>query len=218
MTKNKEKKGRIKKDNVTILILTVILVILLISIGVMTANIFKKDKVEVKEVKIVDNIKNYGYSVTENNTEYYKKLFGELKEILKQDEVNEEEYAKKIAQLFVADFYDLNSKQSKNDVGGTQFVYASYKETFLKFATDSNGIYYYVQSNLYEDRKQTLPIVTEVTVTSANKVSYNYNTLRDEEAYRVTLGVNYKTNLGYPKVVTVTLVHNEDKLEVVEMK
>ena len=46
--------------------------------------------------------------------------------------VDEEKYATYISQMFLADFYTLNSALNKNDVGGVQFVYKDYQEDFLK--------------------------------------------------------------------------------------
>ena len=50
-------------------------------------------------------------------------MFKELKEILNKDKVDEEEYVKKISEMFIYDFYSLNYKVAKTDIGGTDFVY-----------------------------------------------------------------------------------------------
>ena len=120
--------------------------------------------------------------------------------------------------MFVADFYDLNSKLNKNDVGGYQFVYEGYQDTFKRFASDVNGVYYYVENNIYGDRKQDLPVVEEVSIANIENIPYAYGSISDTDAYNITVSVTYKKDLGYPKSVDLILIHSNDKIEVVEMK
>lgn len=213
----KKQNVKIKKVNVLIVILVIILVALLITIGVLAKNILKKDK-KTAEPEVVDKIGNYGYYLTDRSTSYFKELYEELKALVRKDNFDEKEYASLIAKMFVADFYDLDSKASKSDVGGVQFVYDKFQDTFVKFASDSNGIYYYVKSDLYGDRKQTLPKVKSVEVTSVKNTKFTNKKYVDEKAYEVKTKVTYATDLGYPKSVKVVLVHNSKKLEVVEVK
>ena len=213
----KKQNVKIKKVNVLIVILVIILVALLITIGVLAKNILKKDK-KTAEPEVVDKIGSYGYYLTDRSTSYFKELYEELKALVRKDNFDEKEYASLIAKMFVADFYDLDSKASKSDVGGVQFVYDKFQDTFVKFASDSNGIYYYVKSDLYGDRKQTLPKVKSVEVTSVKNTKFTNKKYVDEKAYEVKTKVTYATDLGYPKSVKVVLVHNGKKLEVVEVK
>lgn len=215
------KKRKLNYSNVIICGLAIFLVIMLIITGVLAYGIIKDmfGKEETKEVEIVDNIGEYGYELTENNTEYFESLYYELKDVLnnKESETFDSDYASLVARLFVADFYDLNSKLNKTDVGGVQFVYKSYRETFKQFASDANGIYYYVENNIYGDREQELPIVKEVTVTETTNIPYTYEDINDTNAYQIKLYIEYEKDLGYPKHATVTLIHTDDKIEVVKM-
>lgn len=213
------KKKKIKYDNVVIFGLIGLLVLLLLITGILVFGIYKDTfGSNVEGVEIVDTIDKYGYQLTENHTDYYKDLFNELKDLLSKEDYSDSEYAKLIAKLFVADFYDLNSKLNKNDVGGYQFVYKGYQETFKKFASDVNGVYYYVENNIYGDRKQDLPVVEEVSITSIENIPYAYGSISDTDAYNITVSVTYKKDLGYPKSVDLILIHSNDKIEVVEMK
>ena len=133
---------KIKKDNIFILILVIVLVALIISLVFMAKGILKKEKGTVQETQIVDKMDDYGYYLTDHNTKYYNELYDELKKVLSENPVDEEKYAKLIAQLFAVDFYDLDSKLSKSDVGGTQFIAEDYKDVFIKTANDIDGIYY----------------------------------------------------------------------------
>ena len=214
---SKPKKSKLKRDNIFILIFSIILVALLITLGIMAKNIFTKEET-VEEAKVVDEIKDFDYKLTDHNTDYFKELFEELKKVLNEDEVDESKYATLVAELFVTDFYDLNSKLSKNDVGGTQFILPKYKDTMIKKATSYDGIYYYVKSNLYGKRVQELPVVKKVEVNSLTNTNYKYGTINDPKAYKATVQVTYEKDMGYQKTVNITMIHNEEKLYIVEIK
>lgn len=216
---HKRKSNRkIKKDNIFILILVIVLVALIISLVFMAKGVLKKNKGSVQETQIVDKMDDYGYYLTDHNTKYYNELYDELKKILSENPVDEEKYAKLIAQLFTVDFYDLNSKLSKSDVGGTQFIAQDYKDVFIKTANDIDGIYYYVKSDLYGERKQDLPVVVNAEVVSLKNTSFKYDKIVDEKAYIVDVNLTYEKDLGYQKSVSLTIVHNDKKLEIVEVK
>lgn len=213
------KKKKIKYGNVVIFGLIGLLVLLLLITGILVFGIYKDTfGSNVEDVEIVDIIDKYGYQLTENHTDYYKELYNELKDLLNKEDYSDSEYAELVAKMFVADFYDLNSKLNKNDIGGYQFVYEGYQDTFKRFASDINGVYYYVENNIYGDRKQDLPVIKEVSIESINNVPYAYGSISDTDAYSVTVSITYKKDLGYPKSVDLILIHSNDKIEVVEMK
>ncbi len=213
----KRTKKKLKKDNILIVILTLVLIGLLVWLASMTLDIFKKDEPDTKEKEIVDKVDTHGYYLTDHNTKYYKELYEQLKDVLKGDPIDDEEYATLVAKMFTADFYDLNSKLSKTDVGGIQFILPAFQDTFIKTATDSKGMYYYVQSNLYDERKQNLPAVSEVEVTSIKKLAYNYQQLNDDNAYQASVRITYEKELGYPKNVNLKLAHYDNKIYVIEV-
>lgn len=208
----KKRKRRIKLKKIFLLVL---IIGLLVYIGVHIINNTKKQG-PAKEIEVIDTIDDFGYELNENETKYYKGLFDKLKEILKEENYNEEEYATIIAQLFVTDFYDLDSKIMKSDIGGTQFVYEGYREDFEKGA--KAGMYKYVESNVYGDRKQELPVVKEVTQETIENNVFSYNNTSDSNAYYVTMNIGYTKDLGYPIKVGVVLIHNNDRLEVAKLE
>lgn len=214
----KKSKIKLRKDNLFIFFLIIILIVLLITLFVLGKNVFKKTGGNVEEVKVVDSIDNFDYNLEENKSNYYKKLFNELKELLNSDNVNEEEYAKLVTKLFVADFYDLNSKSSKSDIGGTQYVHSDYQSQFEKKAKSKKGIYYYVKNNLDGNRKQELPKVKNVEIVSLKNSVFNFEKIKDDKSYVVDASITYEKDLGYQKNVTITLIHNNKKLEIVEIK
>ena len=213
----KKSNVRVKKVNILIVVLAIIFIVLAIVIAVLAKDIFKKEK-KVAEPAVVDKIGSYGYYITDRSTSYFKELYEKLKSELQKDEVDEKTYASLVGQLFAADFYDLDSKASKSDVGGVQFIYDKFQETFIKTASDSKGMYYYVKSDLYGDRKQDLPKVKNVEVTSVKNTTFTNKKYKDDKAYEVKLKVEYASDMGYPTNVTVIMAHNGKKLEIVQVK
>lgn len=206
----KKKRRRIKKIFVIIFVLIILILIFLLG-----SKIIFKDSSIPEKVKVNDKIDEYGYILNDNETKYYKKTFNNLKNELSNDIVNEEEYAKLIAQLFVIDFFNLDNKENKNDVGGTQFVYKSFQSDFEKLAKES--IYKSIENDMYDSRNQELPIVVNTEVINVEKISYDYLDNNDKEAYEVTIEIEYKEDLGYQSECTIILVHSNDKLEIVKM-
>ena len=112
--------------------------------------------------------------------------------------------------------YSLDNKLNKNDIGGTQFVYADFVDDFNSIAQST--IYKSVENNMYGDRKQELPIVNEVIIDSIETKNFKYNDKIINDAYYVSLTVNYNKDLGYPKNIDLVLIKNNDKVEVVKMQ
>ncbi len=206
------KKRRMKKKPIIIAIL-----LLLVIIGASVYFIFfNKEETEVTEVKNVDTIEGYGYTLSENATEYYKSLFQELKDVLSEDDVDEEAYAELVVKLFLADFFNLDNKISNSDVGGLQFVYEDFREDFTSLA--STSMYKHVESNVYGDRDQDLPIVSSVLAEKQDNQSFTYGDNVDENAYVYNFTITYEEDMGYQEEGTITLIHSNDKLEVAAME
>lgn len=218
MKKNK----KIKYDNVLLIGFISIFFLLLVITGVLVVNVIKDLKgSKASVVEIVDKMDEFDYQLTGNNTSYFKELYYDLKELLKEQDREDfdEEYAKLVSQLFVADFYDLNSKLDKTDVGGVQFVWEDSRENFKNFATDSKtGVYYFVENNVYGKRTQELPSVTKVEIESIEQITYSEDGFEDDSAYKVVVSISYQKDLGYPKSCELILLHNQKKIEVIEMK
>lgn len=199
------------------LIMTFVFIILFISLGFCLKNILGllNNKSE-SEVEVLDSIKGYDYSLNENDSEYFKKVFKDLKKTLEAKKVDENEYAKLVSELFVIDFYSLDNSLSKNDVGGVQFVYKDYQDSFMKFAKD--GIYKYVENNIYGDRKQVLPKVTSVEITDIKQDTITFeNVTSDEKAYFIDLSITYEEDLGYQSSAKLVLIHSNNKLELAKL-
>lgn len=79
-------------------------------------------------------------------------------------------------------------------------------------------MYKYIKSNLYGNRKQKLPEVNDVEIKSIKQINYKNNNYQDKSGYQVEVNINYVTDYDYPKEVTLTLIHEENKLVIVEIK
>ena len=193
----------------------IIIVILIIALGGL--GLFKYYKKEPNTIKnttsIIKDIKEYGYSLDDRDTKYMEEEFNNLKDILSKEEIDYREYAKSIAKLFIIDFYTLNNKINKYDIGGIEYIYQDKQEDFKNKASDT--IYNDIIDNTYLDRVQELPEVTEVIINNIEEISVELND-NTYEGYFITLNINYKKDLGYDNEGSITLIKNNDKLEIVK--
>ena len=197
---------KIKKSvkRTLLIILIVLVVALLIFLGYKIYDNFLGGGSTIQP-EVVNTIDGYGYTLENDAPDGYVTLFNELKTLLEQDEVNEEEYAKLVARMLVYDFYNLDNKISKNDVGGTEFILEDYRDNFILEASET--VYKYIEHNIYQDREQKLPVVTSTEVTNVRTGQYRYDDYTDDNAYIITVQVGYEEDLGYPTEVTVKMLH-----------
>ena len=204
-----------KKAKTTLIAIVVILVVAVV--GIFTYKTFFSKPV-IKEAKVLKEIKNYGYVLKDNKSKKYQALFKDLAKILESDEVDYKAYASKLAEMFVVDFYSLSDKTAKTDVGGVDIVLPDILNNFLENA--ENTIYKYVESNIYNNRKQKLPEVNTVEVESVEKTTFTYNDTIDENAYQVKVKWDYTDSdfANYQKEATLIFVNKDKKLYLVELK
>lgn len=208
-----QRKRRIKTKTIIFLFIFIIFGILIYCIFDIMRSL-KGGKIE--NIKIINTIDNYDYNLDENDSAYVSEVFKKLKEELEKETIDEEVYASALSKIFLADFFTLNNAMSKNDIGGTQFVLSTYRDTFIKKAKDT--IYRYVENNSYNDRDQNLPIVNQVDVQKIEKKIYSSEKITDTNAYYVTCKIQYKEDLDYQTYANLILVHNQNKLEVAAMQ
>lgn len=194
------------------IIISLIVIILIAIIGLIVyKTVFNNSQ---EEVKIIKSIKDYDYNLKENETELYKTEFNELDKILSKKNVDYEEYAKLIAKLFIIDFYTLDNKLSKNDIGGTEFIKEDMRDNFIEEARST--FYKYVE--VIDGRTQELPEVSSITDVSVEKTEFKYSDKTiDENAYKVSISWDYVEDLGYEKEASMIIVKQDKKLYIVEM-
>lgn len=198
------------------LILLFIILIILVGAGY---HLYKRYKQTPKqeEVKVIHQIEKYGYSLKENKPKEYKKMYKELEEILNEKEVDEDAYVKKISEMFIYDFFSLNDKTAKTDIGGVDFIYGEILENFLENA--QNNYYKYIENNIYENRKQSLPIVSDIEIINVKQEPFAYSDKNDEKAYTVDVTWSYTDSQfsEYQRKATLIFIHEEEKLSLVEL-
>ena len=199
-------------------IILIIITLLIIAAGAVALFIKLNPKeTKVKEVKILNSIDKYDYDLKDNKTKKYKDLFKELKDILNAKEVDEELYLHKITEMFIYDFYSLDDKSAKTDVGGLDFVHPNAIQNFLVNAQDT--YYKYVESNIYGERVQKLPVVDEILINATTKTTFIYNNT-EYEAYKVNVGWTYTSEefSKYQSSAALVFIKDDIKLYLVELK
>jgi len=203
---------RLKKKVKVILIIAIILIST--GLGFLAYESIKPKA--VKTATVENEIEEYGYTLKSTRNDRYKKAFQELKDILSKKKVDEEAYLKQISKMFIMDFYTLNDKLANTDVGGIDFVHTNAKTNFLEKAEDT--VYKYVENDIYGNRDQQLPEVTEVTVEKVENIEYTIGTdFTDDFAYQVEVSLKYKEDMDYPTKATLIFVHEDNKLSLVEV-
>lgn len=196
------RKKQIKKSALMIIILTI-----LISIGLYFL-LFSKSTGGLL-VRSKDKTVKFDYTLDKDNTNLMKENFKELKDILANDNINYEDYAKTLAKLFIIDLYTIDNKKSMYDVGSLEYVYD--KENFK---TRCQNTLYRGLNDKSTRKNNEYPIVESINIDSFENGEFPYNDNK-YESYEITLSWDYKKDLGYDKKGKVTIIKIEDKLYVV---
>ena len=188
--------------------LLILILVIIIIIGLIVFKMFF-----TKSVKVIDSIVDFSYTLDERDTTLMKDTYKELKRVLKEKDINYEEYASILARLFVIDLFTMDNKINKYDVACLEYVYPDNVDNFKTNVEDT--IYKTIEDNTYGKRTEKLSVVSSVNVTD---VSTNTFKINEEEvpSYVVTLNWDYENDLGYDKNATITLVKKDKKLYVVE--
>lgn len=199
------------KKKKIIIIVIIVLILLLGCLGFFY--ITQKNKSSKKNInKSIETIEKFNYTLKSNDPKIKKEKFKELKDILSKKDIDYEEYAKKLAEIFAIDVYYLDCKISKYDIGGLEYILDSERSKFKSLMQDT--LYSNIVDNSDDKRSQQLPIVTNVTSSDFKKTSYKYKD-KEYSAYSVKIKIDYEEDLGYDKEVLITIMKNESKLYVV---
>ena len=92
------------------------------------------------------------------------------------------------------------------------------RSDFEKKAKD--GLYRYVESNIYNDRKQSLPVVTNIEIVNTEQKEFKYKESSDDNAYYITMKWDYTDEAfsDYQKEATLVFIHEDEKLYLVELQ
>ncbi len=197
-----------KKNKRIILIFLIVGIILFGLVGYKVyVDFFKKD------IKEVDSIEYYGYTLSNTDTSLYKTNFEALRKVLNTEPMDYSEYAKSISKLFIIDLFTLNNKLTSTDIGGKEFIHPDLKSNFKE--NMGNNMYKFIESNLNGDRTQSLPIVSKIDVDDIFETKYTYKD-KEYDAYLVTLTWEYEEDLGYQTTMKLTIIKSDNILYIVK--
>ncbi len=206
------------KKKTKIVLIVILIIALVVGGGVFFVLKSKKQEENpyVQEVKVTNEITEYGYTLEDRDTEYFKEGFQQLQDLLNNPEHSVEEYIKLVSQLFITDLYTISNKISKYDVGGLEYVYEPARESFKSVAMDT--IYKNVVNNLDNKRSQKLPTVNKVEIIDLKEGTYSLPDESEVKSYEIELSWQYENDLNYDSKGTLILIQNEKKFEVVSFE
>ena len=205
-----------KRSKIKIIIIILVLLIVIGCGGFITwkyINSKNNDKT-VQTVKILDNINDYDYSLSDKDSNYFKSEYEKLKEILNANPIDPEAYATQVAKMFTIDLYSMSTKINKYDVGGIEYFNQNKKSMYEQKVIDT--LYYTLLDDTYGDRKQELPEVSDVEVVSTENTTYKLGDTK-VDGYLIKLKIKYIKDLGYDKEASVVVcAEGSKKMSVVD--
>jgi len=220
--KNSKKKDKVKKEKKPgkgkKILIALLIIILIAGAGFGVYKIFfdKDGKKSVVEVKVLDSLDDYGYTLSDKDTELFKDEYNILKDLLNEKEIDDEKYATQVAKLFVIDLYTINTKVNKLDIGGSEYYYLDKVTMFEKKVMDT--LYYHLEDNTYGDREQELPEVKKIEVLSIEETEYKIGE-KEEDAYLVQVEWEYVEDMGYDTEASIVLCkENGVRISVVDFQ
>ena len=202
-----------KKYKILLTLLAIIIVILIgLCINKLLLNKPKEEKNITNVATVTNKIEGYNYTLDDRDTELFETIFQDLKKNLEGNKMDEEQYAKNLAELFVIDLYTLNNKVSKYDIGGLEYMYEGTLNSFRSKALDA--IYKTVEDDSYKTRTQELPIVKSIESSTPKKVNYQMEG-QTQSGYEINVKWTYEKDLGYDTSGTIIMIKEENKLSIV---
>lgn len=171
-------------------------------------------KARVNNYKEIDEIKGYDYVLEDRDTLVLQENFHKLKEVLTSSSIDYKLYAEYLSKLFIIDLFTMDNKDSKYDIGGTEYVYPEVLENYELNVTDT--LYKYLESK-QNSKRDKYPIVSKIDLLSIEEGSYTYNK-NEYKSYIVSLEWDYEEDLGYYNKGEVTVIEKDNHLYVVSFK
>ncbi len=202
-----------KKKKIIFIFLFLLFIVSIFFIYFLKVN--KSKNINENKIEVLDCIEKYEYNLEDRDSDIYKENFIKLKDLLeKQNAIDYQEYAKYLASLFLIDLYTINNKVSKYDVGALEFIYPEEQEKFRNKVMDS--IYKLVEDNSTNTRKQELPTVAKIELKDIENIEY-FKEEKNLDGFLIKANIIYQKDLGYDKLVSITVVKEDEKLYVVNL-
>lgn len=201
-----------KKGYKTGSIVIVVLIIAILGAYVYSRFYYKPHKKSGFSV-VVDKIDKFSYTLDKRDSKLMRDKFKELKEVLDEDDINYEKYSKLLAMLYIIDLYNIDNKVNKYDVPCLEYIYKNEQDKFKLMIKEN--FYSKLIDNSDEERKQELPVVTDINVVDYKEDKVMLGN-EDKDGYVVTLEWTYEKDLGFDKKAEVTLAKDNGKLFVVK--
>lgn len=205
-----------KKTKVVLILISIIILVSGALLVYFLTDTFKKgnDEEEITPIAL-DVIKGYDYNLEDRDTLLYKDKFNALKEILNKEDIDYVEYANVLSELYIIDLYTINNKNTKYDIGSTEFVYPEARENFELKVKDT--LYKYVIDNSSGKREQLLPEVKSTEIISNTEESFKVNDIT-KDGYLITINWEYIEDLGYDKEAVIKIIKEDKKLYIIEQE
>lgn len=158
----------------------------------------------------INSINNYPYLVYKSDTKLFKTKYKELKKVLEASSINDMEYARLVGELFVIDFYTLDNKDGRSDVGGLQFIHKDIRDNFKIKAEDT--LYKYLTT----DNNKKINTVTQIQTESITKERINFKGNTDFNGYKAIINIK-NSNSTYQNKVRLELVHDGNLIEIIKV-
>ena len=136
-----------------------------------------------------------GYTLRRNPTEHQIELFELL--VNTHDLFNEtgldedlEKYASAIVRNFVADFFTLSNKNSRQDVGGLQFFSEEIVDNFRNYAIDQ--FYLYLNQHIAAFGSESLPTVVSTTIKNVD-FGIRVIEIEDEDDVNESIAIDHES-------------------------
>lgn len=163
---------------------------------------------------VVDRIKDYNYTLDERDSKLMKEKFKELKKVLKnKSNVDYKSYSELLAQLYILDLYDIDSKVNKYDIPCLEYIKKEEVEKFKKMIKED--FYSKLEDNSDKNRKQELPSIKSISVISNNESTFKVGN-DEKKSYVIRLEWEYNKDLGFDKKSEVTTIVEDNKVYVVK--
>lgn len=163
---------------------------ILVSFGVLSLLVMGgcSNKEEPVQEEVIELVPNDVYAAPKNPTNEQKKVYNKLSEDLKAN-AGEDVIAVDVALNFIYDFFTLYNKESKDDVGGLNYIPEAMNENFKTFAVSYLYENFDTIMSMYD--KESLPYVISHELGEVTAGNINYNGLV-YDGFTVNATVQYK--------------------------